>query len=588
MAKRNRLTNNTDETDIGSLISGDNVFSIPYFQRPYKWKPGRLEELEKDLLSLVEGASDFHFLGAVIVHGRPSNPSDPDVYEVIDGQQRITTLFLYLAAAVKTLCAVGESGEAAGLFQKYLVINRDTGALSNFKLQSCKEDRAQLRHVYDDMASDAALKEKLGQFRLKPPPKTGPDVGRLRKNYNHAVSFLRREYQQGGVARLQSIYECLLKKMSVVQIDVWDPTNGPKIFDALNSRQEPMTVGDLVRNEIFRKVSDRSASEIERVDSENWQPFYEKFNQNGKNLFDGYFFPFGLIKDPNLTKSGVFSRLRESWSSKSDPVEVIADLAEYQDVFLDIECGTNLAGADKVYASALRRIYETGLPAAVYPFLMRLSREVTRGVVPSKDGADIVAAVEAFLVRRAICGIEPTGLHAVFKKLWADCDSEYTVARVAKEIRKHATVTWPSDSDLVSAIKSRSLYRSSITRFFLVEHDRSLGGDTPLQSPWIEHVAPQHLGPDWRDAFSEKEHERTKDLIANLIPLSEQMNRELSNSGYEKKRPKFKADSMFKSAREFAAMYSVWTPAEIDSRSIELAQWALERWPSGASISGAN
>jgi hypothetical protein len=56
--------------------------------------------------------------------------------------------------------------------------------------------------------------------------------------------------------------------MSVVQIDIKDPTSGPKIFDSLNSRQEPMTVGDLIRNEIFSRVADEDPDEIERIDQD--------------------------------------------------------------------------------------------------------------------------------------------------------------------------------------------------------------------------------------------------------------------------------------------------------------------------------
>lgn len=144
MPKRQRLTNNSDETDLASLLSGDSVFAIPYFQRAYKWKTERLNQLNRDLLNLVDGSSDFHFLGAIIIHGRRSNPSDPDVYEVIDGQQRVTTIFLYLCAIVRALCKEKEYLEAAGLFLKYLVINRETALVSNAKLQSCKDDRAQL------------------------------------------------------------------------------------------------------------------------------------------------------------------------------------------------------------------------------------------------------------------------------------------------------------------------------------------------------------------------------------------------------------------------------------------------------------
>ncbi len=54
MAKRNRLTNNSDETDIAALISGDNVFAIPYFQRAYKWKAERLNQLNQDILNIVD------------------------------------------------------------------------------------------------------------------------------------------------------------------------------------------------------------------------------------------------------------------------------------------------------------------------------------------------------------------------------------------------------------------------------------------------------------------------------------------------------------------------------------------------------
>src|ERR1700733_9105222 len=138
MAKWQKLTNSSDEKSLGSILSGDSVFTIPYFQRPYKWKPERLQQLERDILQLVDGLSDNHSLGAIIIHGRASNPADPKVYEVIDGQQRITTIYLYLCAVVKTLCTIGEYDEAVSLFLKYLVINRQTSLITNAKLQSSK------------------------------------------------------------------------------------------------------------------------------------------------------------------------------------------------------------------------------------------------------------------------------------------------------------------------------------------------------------------------------------------------------------------------------------------------------------------
>lgn len=579
MPKRNRLTNSTDETEIANLISGDNVFTIPYFQRAYKWKTERLKQLEKDILSIVDSeGEETHFLGAVIIHGRRSNPSEPDVHDVIDGQQRITTVFVYLCAIVKTLCELDEMGEAAGLFQKYLVIGRDTSLPSNVKLHSCKDDRAQLNFVFADLLMNEKFKEKLGNFKLKPLPTTGEDRGTLRNNYRSALRFLKDQVEQGGVDRVRAIYKAILDSMSVVQIDVWDPTNGPKIFDSLNSRQEPMTIGDLVRNEIFSKVANEHPDTIEQIDATHWQPFYHTFHQNGQNLFDAYFFPYGLIQDSNLKKSEVYGSLKKAWQHTKDPAEIIKELATYQNAFIDIESGTNLQQHSKSVATVFKNLHSAGAPSSTYPFLMQLSNALKQETISVKDGLEVLAIIESFLVRRSICGHEPTGLHAVFKKLWDDCNGKPTKKSVTDRIREHKTVAWPGAEDLKREIQRRPLYGSGITKYLLLENDRSLGGDQPTNVPWIEHILPEKPVAEWFQDFTREEHESLKDLLANLIPLSMEMNIGLSNDRYEVKKESYENDSMFKSARKLAQAHSSWTPAAVAKRGQQLAEWAATRW----------
>jgi uncharacterized protein with ParB-like and HNH nuclease domain len=164
MPTRPRLTNSSDETDLTSLLSGDNVFAIPYFQRPYKWMPERLRQLNRDLLNIVDGSVDYHFLGAVIVHGRRNNPSDPKVFEVIDGQQRLTTIFVYLCAIIRVLCKVGRYGDAAGLFLKFIGIGRPATLISNVKIHPGKDDREQLNSTIRELLSDEKLVEALGKL----------------------------------------------------------------------------------------------------------------------------------------------------------------------------------------------------------------------------------------------------------------------------------------------------------------------------------------------------------------------------------------------------------------------------------------
>jgi hypothetical protein len=560
-------------------MSGDNVFAVPYFQRAYKWKPERLQQLNRDLLSLVDESTDFHFLGAIIVHGRRSNPSDPDVYDVIDGQQRITTIYLYLCAIVRVLCLHREYSEAAGLFLKYLAIQRDTPLISNVKLHSCKDDRAQLNFVINDLLSDGGFAERLAPFAFRPLPTAGQDRGRLRNNYRAAVRFFSEQVENEGIERLRKLYTALLETMSVVQIDVWDPTNGPKIFDSLNSQQEPMTTGDLVRNEIFSRVANEHPDHIEAIDMRSWQPFYGKFRQDDKSLFDSYFFPYGLIQDSNLRKSEVFAKLREKWRAQEDPEAIVRQLAEYQDAFLDVVCNTNTQGHAPSVAKAFALLHSASVPSSTYPFLMQLSNALKAGAIAPDEGVAILSLIESFLVRRAVCGHEPTGLHAVFKRLWSDCGSAPTAETVTTQIKRHRTVVWPSNDDVKPAIKTRPLYGATITPYLLVEWNRSLGGDQPAIDPWIEHVLPESPVPEWFEIFAKEQHAAMKDRLANLLPLSRQMNQGLGNCSYEQKREAYRDDSVFKAARRFAEDYTEWTPAMLETRSATLAEWAVQRWP---------
>lgn len=582
MPDAQRLTNSSDETELAQLLSGDLVFSIPYFQRAYKWKPEKLKQLEEDLLGIID-AEDTHFLGAIIVYARRTNPADPNVYEIIDGQQRTTTVYLYICAIVKALCEQGLFDDAAGLFFKYLAvgIGREARLPSNSKLHCCKEDRAQLNRVFEHLLSDRQFADAIAPFKYKPLPATGQNSGRLWSNYRAALRFLESQVELEGQMRLQAIYKVLLNSVSVVQIVVRNPTDGPKIFDSLNSRQEPITTGDLVRNEIFSKIANEAPETIENIDQGAWQPFYSKFTHGDKSLFDAYFFPYGLIQDPNLRKSEVFEKLRTQWRDFSDPVDIIKSLANYQNAFLDVVRGTNTQGHQANVSQSFNRLWEANAPGSTYPFLMQLSNAARDGQISPDATLGILAVVEAFLVRRAICGHEPTGLHAVFKRLWQDCDGSPDAGKVEAAIKRHRTVVWPSDEEVQQAVRNRPLYGASITPFVLKEWNRDLGGDQPATVMWIEHILPAKPSSGWNDAFTTEQHEKLKDLLANLLPLSKEMNQELSNGPFSKKQPIYSDDSGYKATRKFAGQFKSWTPTQVVTRSDELAAWAIKRWAQG-------
>ncbi len=583
MATSAKLTHSTDEVRFSSLLQGEKIYSIPYFQRPYKWQPAKLRQLEADVLNLVDGQSEVHFLGAIISYDQPkSNSAQASLIDVIDGQQRLTTIFLYICGVVRVLIDLGRLEEAKRLFNKFVVIPDGVDSGSNLRLHTSHEDRMALNVVIDDILQNDDFSALLIGFtflRLKASDTPDASAGKsIKNNYTAAKRFFKSQHDQGGLQRVQQVYEAFLSGLTVVQIVVQDPTIGPKIFDSLNSRQEPMTTGDLIRNDIFARVSEKDSHLVENLHQNMWLPFYKKFKVGKKNYFDDYFFPYGLTQDSKLTKSSVYSALTTAWHGKS-PEDVIKELASYQAYFMDLVAGTNTADQSAPVAKRIRRLHEANAPSSVFPFVMSLAKA-------AKDDSDMEGSIiavldllDSFLTRRQLCAIEPTGLHAVFKSLWSDLDDEITTKNVLSKMLRHSTVKWPGDELVRESIPKRRVYGSSIASYLIREYDRHQGGDPHSTIAQVEHVLPQK--PKWADwpSFTKEQHANICDHFANLLPLSTSMNPSLSNGSYATKRDVYESDSVFKSTRKFAKTYSDWTPDAFASREALLIEWILVRWP---------
>lgn len=207
------------------------------------------------------------------------------------------------------------------------------------------------------------------------------------------------------------------------------------------------------------------------------------------------------------------------------------------------------------------------------------------GYLSEANTCAILDAVESFLFRRAISGIEPTGLHAVFKGLWQELagtaaeeelDEAVTADRVRNAISNKATVVWPKADDFRVAVETGELYRRKIAAYALREYELSLKGETPADAHQIEHIAPQNATELWKEAIPE-DYERLLHTWGNLLPLTPTMNPSQGQNDFSLKKAAF-ADSIFASARE-VAKEAVWNAQTIKNRSKRIADWALTRWP---------
>ena len=142
-------------------------------------------------------------------------------------------------------------------------------------------------------------------------------------------------------------------------------------------------------------------------------------------------------------------------------------------------------------------------PTTLYPYTMRLLLGVLKGEVLESDAKGCLSVIESFLVRRAFLGLEPTGLHAIFKDLWgkAGGDQEEVIKNVQTK-----TIEFPDDDRFADRIKTSDLYHRKLCKYVLEEYERSFtAGDVLKTFPPItaDHLMPQSREGDWISVISE-------------------------------------------------------------------------------------
>ncbi|MEN5113126.1 DUF262 domain-containing HNH endonuclease family protein [Brevundimonas diminuta] len=574
-----RVTDAPEESSFSDLVSGDNVLSIPLFQRPYRWGAKHLDLLLEDVGAVSDDVAASVFLGVIVTYSRGTGPGRPVTWEVVDGQQRVTTLYLLIMAAVEVAARRGGADWAAAVVGTYLLVRPLASNPVNTKLVPSYADRAQFASLWTRVSDLGALKSHVSftSNLPRPPAASGPLEGDVTKQYARLRRVLNGILDEHGQEYLEKYVEIVARHLSFVSISLRDPAVAPKIFERLNARAEPVTIADLVRNEIFSRSGD-DAVQAQHVFMTYWEPFVSKF-ESANTDFAKFLFPYGLIGNPNVRKADLFPELRTRWSSANDPQEIIADLDQYTDIFLALEGGVFASSLSQSINLRLNRIHRVGRPSSVYSFVMQLVEEFRSGGVSEAAVCECLDAIESFLFRRAYQGIEPTGLHAAFKGLWHELKksgAETGAPAVRAALASKPTITWPTNHEFAAAIASQALYSKKVANYAVRERELSIKGETPSDSFVIEHVAPQTETEPWKVAMGD-DYAALVHTWGNLIPLTLKMNPSVGQKPFLQKKESF-ADSIFSSARHVASTYSEWSSDVVRARNEEISSWALKRW----------
>jgi hypothetical protein len=584
-----------------TIFGKDIRYVVPLYQRPYVWdREGKWEPLWEDVRLLTsellesshtaqqDGPLSPHFLGAIVLDQRFGPTGDLEVRYIIDGQQRLTTLQLLLAAAS---WAAGELGleQSARLLRKLTANDPDLFEDSDhqFKVWPTNTDRDAFRSAMVHGAPTGA---------------SGLRISECYAFFCDAVV----DWAESLGGAVADGFEMLVKAtrdyLKLVVIDLENEDNAQVIFETLNARTTQLLAIDLVKNLVFRYAERRGASGADlealyvgswrRFDTEDWRREIRqgRLNRPRAEIFLMHWLTMKRCEEtPANWLYPAFRRVLDK-DSRTPVAEVIDDFAHDARTFERFE--RQPAGSRE--ATFFRRLSVLDV-STIYPLLLQLFRRQSAALTPARRRRTL-ELLESWLIRRMLCRVTAKNYNRYFLELLRAVEADIARADeiVRDELSKATAETnrWPEDAELSEILISRSLYQSIPgTRIVMVlaavEGTLRTSKSEMLELPQgltIEHVLPQAWKENWPvnlgDQAAEYERSIRVNRLGNLTLLTASLNPALSNAAWGVKRAELRRHSLLLLNRELCEEHpSVWDEAGIDDRSAVLAGRIAQVWP---------
>ena len=536
------------ETKLQPIMEGTKQYVVPLFQRSYSWEKKEWDVLWNDLSELCETDNPrTHFLGSMVTMPTNSVPEGVTKYLLIDGQQRLTTIFILLTVLRDWAKQKGQK-QLADEIENTLLVNPYQEDIDYYKLQPTQADRVSFHNLIHS--------------------KDPSSLDRISKAYEFFKTKLQKE--DIDIRRLKNV---ISKQVSVVSIVLGKDDDPHLVFESLNAKGRSLTQSDLIRNYFFMKIH---VNEQERIHAQYWDPMEHALRESLTEYIRHY-----LMKDGAIVKQIDVYFFIKDLINQGDALAHLKDLARFAGYYRKLLNPEE--EIDKEVQRALQRLKRLEV-TTVYPFLLNCYDNYHQDKMTVSEFITILKVVENFIIRRFVCNVSTKPLNKIFAALCSHMmreDAHITVNSVKSILE---TKGYPKDSEFRLALSNAKLYgagdRATKTKLILeaLEESYQHKETVTFEKLTVEHVMPQTLTEYWQAHLGE-DWETTRELLLHTLGnlTLTAYNSELSNDTWEMKkellsRSHIELNEYFKDKR-------VWKRENIEQRSVYLADIALRIWP---------
>jgi uncharacterized protein with ParB-like and HNH nuclease domain len=555
---------------ISDLLSVKKKYVVPRFQREYSWTKEQVTELWEDTVSSItrHKNGDFqheeYFIGALVLVGSDKSPE----LQIVDGQQRLTTLTMLLSALCERFRQLGRSNLAEAIYSNYIAGKDDNGN-EYFKLQNESPKpffQKNIQHLEKSNDSPKTQEEKT-LFAAYTDLLAFTDRARLAESINDS-SLSDDQYE----AFLKAIRDQVVSHLKVIFITVAEEDEAYTIFETLNARGMNLSFVDLIKNRLFKELNDEHPDDEARTTWNNIRSVIT--SREGVGSLEVFVRHWWISKYSYVSAEKVYKSFKTLWNEeKIDAKNFITQL--HEDAHLYVKTSSpvthdfrNVIEKDIFYSLSAFRIFGV---TQQRPFVLSLFSAYERGTVKQNMVAEILLFLEKFhFMFNAVCSLRPSGVEASYSRAargLRDAKNKSETAKVLDTLRESLLKRVPDRATFMEKFRrlrySNSYLKDKRLIQYLLNTMVRAGLKTKELVPndlTIEHVLSQST-PD-------------KDLvgqIGNLLPLGKALNEDAADNSVENKLPYY-LESDFPMTSGFARDFTgSWGQAEIEKRTNDIA-----------------
>lgn len=590
---------------VGQWLLKPYEWRIPVYQRHYAWSP--LEEFGPTQLfwEIVEEQADKrlskkkvdpHYFGAILVKNKTVDLESTQKYDVVDGQQRLTTINVAIFSIIGIASQLGYREEVQGSLAKYIFNDPSQDSQKQPKLVPTNFDRTQFGNL------------RSGAFDVSQVYKDDSEQAKKSKVVE-ACHFFSESFKTfvdknptNEMAAINALIDTIVDGFELVLIALNKTDEAQKVFESLNNTARPLTTFDLIRNDIFYRADKALPGSDERLfNSPEWQQFENVFWEETPGRSDktthveAYISRMLMTKRKQvllLNRNAIFKEYKSFAKDESKKGLGVSDeiktISEYVNIYKYL-VGTSTQNPlmpDFKFGYFMFKICKS---MDFYPAIFTISNCDTSAAEKQR----MIYLLESYVIRRTICKLPSADYNKQAPRICEALGNEPNYEKLHAFLNgSHASETreFPSDQRVLSACLNSNFYTKNKLKKYIfdsiVDHttDEKYDEKRDTRGLTIDHIMPQKWRDkdEWikmRNGFEDEDIEIKIHTIGNLTPMSMGLNSAKSNHGWDG--PKGAKAHLAKCDLKMTRMLAdkdKWDIDDINERNKDLAGMLCKIW----------